>query len=455
MLRRLIDEFRDAPATMALCSLWVVVFALMVLNQAMHGSVITRHTFILGMHGGEPFGEMTLRNLLQGQVWLPLTSTFVHYGLLHLGLNLFMMYQLGGLIESWYGPWQFLAVSVVIGYVGNLLSALVRLALGSDPLVASGGGSTVVLGLAALCAVVGWRSRSRIGDYLRSQMVWLLVATAVLGQIVPNIDNWGHAGGALVGASIGFAHRILIRTVQRPLAKWAGYLCVALLVASLAAQARVAPIEIARREQLTRWNKRLVSAQNRLIAAEQACLSLDQIRSYYVLAGIRSDLEHAPFIPKSLLRRARPELEPGSKAQPEPGRNPTSLGFMPWETPDDTFHAPLKGHLARLDALKDDLGTGPTAEDYRQIHQLLENVPRLVPNLRKSQAFQNHMTALSRRAQQDRDAARVQFESLLKQARAAGLKVTEAEKEKKKVNDKVKKAKETRARGRSPSFAFA
>ena len=87
-------------------------------------------------------------------------------------MNLFVMYQLGGLVESWYGPWQFLAVYVVIGCGGNLLSALVRHALGSDPRIASGGGSTVVLGLVALCAVVGWRSRTRIGDYLRSQMVW-------------------------------------------------------------------------------------------------------------------------------------------------------------------------------------------------------------------------------------------------------------------------------------------
>ena len=52
----------------------------------------------------------------------------------------------------------------------------------------------MVLGLVALCAVVGWRSRTRIGAFLRSQMVGLLIATAVLGQMVPIIDNWGHAG---------------------------------------------------------------------------------------------------------------------------------------------------------------------------------------------------------------------------------------------------------------------
>ena len=167
-----------------------------------------------------------------------MTATFVHYGLLHLGMNLYMMYQLGAVVETWYGPWQFLAVYVVIGFGGNLLSALVRYALGSNPMAASGGGSTVVLGLVALCAVVGWRSRTRIGAFLRSQMVGLLIATALLGQMVPIIDNWGHAGGALIGTAIGFAHRILIRTAQRPVAKWVGGLAVLLLIASGAAQVR-------------------------------------------------------------------------------------------------------------------------------------------------------------------------------------------------------------------------
>src|SRR3954468_15419151 len=147
MLRRLSDDFREYPATMVLCSLWALVFLLMVLDQAVHGSVPTIGRLFLGIRGGHSFGEMTVGAFFEGEIWRPLTATFVHYGLLHLGMNLFMMYQLGGLVESWYGPWQFLAVYVATGIGGNLLSILIRHALGSDPLIASGGGSTVILGL--------------------------------------------------------------------------------------------------------------------------------------------------------------------------------------------------------------------------------------------------------------------------------------------------------------------
>jgi rhomboid protease GluP len=419
MFRRLIDDFREFPATMSLCTLWVLVFALMVLDQIAQGSVPTLGKLVLGIQGGRPFGELTVHDFLLGEVWLPLTATFVHYGLLHIGLNLFMMYQLGALIESWYGPWQFLAVYVVIGYGGNLLSALVRLALGSDPMIASGGGSVVVLGLAALCAVVGWRSRTRIGDSLRSQMVGLLIATAVLGLIVPIIDNWGHAGGALIGALIGFAHRTLIRTGQRPLAKWAGVGGLILLVASGAAQVRADRIEMAQRQRMARWEARIATAQRSTLAAQQETRTLEQIWAFYQIAVLRSDFEHAPFIHKSLLRRPEAEVESQAKTEAKGKPGARSRMLLPSELSEESINAALKQSLKQLESLRATLGTGSTAEDYRQIHILLENVLRRPPSASKNRAFQYHVTALFRRAQENQEAARARLESLLQQARAA------------------------------------
>ena len=78
----------------------------------------------------------------------------------------------------------------------------------------SAGGSVVLVGLVALLAVVGWRSRSRFGDYIRAQMVGFLAFTAILGVMIPNIDNFGHAGGAVIGALVGFAHRPMLRRLR-------------------------------------------------------------------------------------------------------------------------------------------------------------------------------------------------------------------------------------------------
>jgi membrane associated rhomboid family serine protease len=384
MTRRLLNDFREFPATMTLCSLWVLVFALMIGNQWAQGAHLTLGRLILGVRGGHPFGELTLRGFYQGEIWRPLTATFVHYGLLHLGMNLFMMYQLGGLVESWYGPWQFLAVYVATGYGGNLLSVLMRHALGSDPLVASGGGSTVILGLSALCAVVGRRSRTRIGAFLYSQMVWLLIATAVLGAFVPIIDNWGHAGGAMVGAAIGFAHRILIRTASLPIARWAGALGVILLIASGAAQVRADRVEATRREHLLRTAR-----------------ALQEIGNFYFLAKDRSFLDHAALVQESFL-----QSRPGPRPTPvTSAATPADEDLSLLDSSDEDFNASLKRHLARLDALRDELGTGPTARDFERLRTLLAQVLRRPPTDLKVRAFTDHLNALVRRALQNQGTA--------------------------------------------------
>jgi rhomboid protease GluP len=412
MLRRLADEFRESPATMALCSLWIIVFGLMVLNLMSQGWVPSPRKLALIVPGGHPFGEMTPDDLFHGEVWLPLTATFVHYGLLHLGMNLFMMYQLGGLVESWYGSWQFLAVYVVIGYGGNLLSALMRHALwsvgtlerlaagtgllsatarhilGSGPRVASGGGSTVILGLAALCAVVGWRSRTRIGDYVRSQMVWLLIATAILGQIVPIIDNWGHAGGALIGAAIGYAHRILIRTPRRPVARWVGGLGVLLLIASGAAQLRDDRIEAAA----------IGVERTRLEATARTVPTLQEIAGFYNLAWRRSRFERLSRVDESY-RLAPAETVPRS-----------TLSLL--DSTDAAFRSELGQRLGQLDALRERFGAGPAAEDYRRVRSLLARVFERPPTDRIVQEFFARMRILIGRARQDEDLARARFESL-------------------------------------------
>src|SRR5262249_31924891 len=178
---------RDFPATVTLCALWLVVFVLMVLHRLTQGPGLTLGELILGLGGGQWFGDLTLRELFAGEVWRTVTATFVHYGILHLGLNLYAMYLLGCLVESWYGSGPLVAIYVLTGAGGNALSGLVRRSLREDPLTHSGGGSVVVMGLVGLCAVVGWRSRTRLGEYLRNQMVWVLALTAAIRLGLPAV----------------------------------------------------------------------------------------------------------------------------------------------------------------------------------------------------------------------------------------------------------------------------
>jgi rhomboid protease GluP len=158
LFRTAAREARDFPATFLFCASWIAVFAAMAF--ARHGAAPTSfwQLAVQGLGEAHRFGDLTLRDLSNGEVWRLMTCNFVHYSLIHIGLNLFAFYILGTLLESWYGPWQLAAIYGITGVGGNLLSAAIRYALGGNPLVHSGGGSVVIMGLIGLCASAGWRS---------------------------------------------------------------------------------------------------------------------------------------------------------------------------------------------------------------------------------------------------------------------------------------------------------
>ena len=393
-LRGLIRDFREVPATMTLGALWIVVFALMALDLHAKGQLHSAQGLVLAVHNGHPFGDLTIAEFQRGEVWRLLTATFVHYGLLHLGLNLWMLYQLGSEVEWWYGSSQFVAIYVAIGSAGNGLSVLFRALLHANPAVHSGGGSVVTLGLVALCAVVGWRSRTKVGNYLRGQMVGVLIATAVLGLIVPILDNWGHAGGALAGAAIGFAHRPLIRSARRRIARWTGALAAAVLLLGAGAQLRDNRVE--RDTSRTRMAAR--QRYQAAVAAKQGLLDLG--RSYRLavekltLERRQSVLKRSPFGPPRTRTPAAPV-----PVTPEP---------LSLSASDATFRAALKERLDWLDARRASLGAGAATPDFTIVRGRLAKVcsSSRLATPEEVREFYSHLAILLQRAQREETEAK-------------------------------------------------
>lgn len=215
-------QLRSSPASFCLGLAWIFVYFLMAWNQ---GSLHAGGNLLAGgvrTTVTNQFGHLTAAQFAAGEIWRPLTATFIHYSLIHLVMNLIGLWMLGPLLESWYGWSQYVWIYVVTGYGGNLIATLSKL-FGPGRLPAfllvpdhpSGGGSTVICGMVALLAVAGWRSRSQLGHMLWFQMVWVLVLTAILGLSIPNVDNLGHAGGTLMGLLIGLVEPALFRNQGR------------------------------------------------------------------------------------------------------------------------------------------------------------------------------------------------------------------------------------------------
>jgi membrane associated rhomboid family serine protease len=141
-------------------------------------------------------GELALSApaVAAGDWWRLFTSGFVHYGLLHVGFNMFVLFQLGTLLEPALGRVRFAALYVV-SLLGGACGALLL-----DPDALTAGASGAVYGLMG-AGVLGLRRRGI--DPLRSGLGGLLLVNLLLTFVIPGISVGGHLGGLAAGAVAG------------------------------------------------------------------------------------------------------------------------------------------------------------------------------------------------------------------------------------------------------------
>ncbi len=185
---------RHIPVTQWLIAVNVVVFVLMLFAGAgfWHGNNAVQLAW------GANFGPATQ----DGQWWRLGSALFLHFGLLHIFMNMWALWDAGQLVERMFGPWRFAAIYFGSGIVGNLLSLVVQ---GNDAI--SGGASGAIFGSYGALIVFLWRERQQIE---REEFRWLfrtaLIFTGAcigLGFIIPGIDNSAHIGGLLGGVFLG------------------------------------------------------------------------------------------------------------------------------------------------------------------------------------------------------------------------------------------------------------
>jgi membrane associated rhomboid family serine protease len=152
----------------------------------------------LGRSGNQLADDLALFGpaVADGEWWRLVSSGFLHYGLLHLGFNMFILWQLGMLLEPALGRIRFAALyftALLCGSFGALL-------LSPDALTA--GASGAVYGLMG-AAVIGLRRRGV--DPMQSGIGGLLVVNLLLTFVIPGISIGGHLGGLVGGALAGLA----------------------------------------------------------------------------------------------------------------------------------------------------------------------------------------------------------------------------------------------------------
>jgi membrane associated rhomboid family serine protease len=135
------------------------------------------------------------REFLDAGEWYRLISSgFLHFGFLHVGMNMFLLYQLSRMLEPTLGSVKFTLV-----YFASLLGGAAG-ALIVSPNALTGGASGAVFGMMA-AAIVGMRQRGV--NPLQTGLGLTFVINIGLTLAIPNISVGGHFGGALAGAACG------------------------------------------------------------------------------------------------------------------------------------------------------------------------------------------------------------------------------------------------------------
>ena len=132
--------------------------------------------------------------LVDSEPWRLLTSAFTHVQIFHIFSNLFMLWQLGPMLEQMLGRLRF-AVLYLLSALGGGVAVWILGAPGSATLGASG----AVLGLVGALLVI---HKARGLDI--TWIIGYVAITAVLSFIVPNISWEGHLGGFVTGAAVAW-----------------------------------------------------------------------------------------------------------------------------------------------------------------------------------------------------------------------------------------------------------
>jgi membrane associated rhomboid family serine protease len=137
---------------------------------------------------------------LHGEPWRLVTSTFLHYGLLHVGSNMYVLWSGGRLVEKLLGTSGFVAAYAVAGLAGGVASLLFERGI-----VAGASGAVFgVFGALGGYLIAGrrWVPRAYVVS-LRRAVIEFVMLNTVIALMIPAISFWAHTGGLVGGFVVG------------------------------------------------------------------------------------------------------------------------------------------------------------------------------------------------------------------------------------------------------------
>jgi membrane associated rhomboid family serine protease len=156
-----------------------------------------------------------------GQWYRLFTAAFLHFEIFHIGFNMYALYIFGPPLEAALGRLRFIALYVLAGVGGSVLSV----ALGPIDEHAAGA-SGAIFGLFGALYIV-----ARHRNLATNQIAITIVANLIFTFAIPNIDWRGHLGGLITGVAIALILAYAPQGPTRDRIQVAGVVGVAIVLA--------------------------------------------------------------------------------------------------------------------------------------------------------------------------------------------------------------------------------
>ena len=156
--------------------------------------------FMLGASGAEPvFGY--------GRWWTILSASWLHGFGLHILFNMLWVRQIGPATAEIYGPGRMIIIYTIAGAVGFTVSSVAGILLGWVPIFFLRGSAGMTVGASAsifgLLGALVYYGRRGGSSMIRGEALRYALMLGLMGFLVPNVDNYAHAGGFLGGYLAG------------------------------------------------------------------------------------------------------------------------------------------------------------------------------------------------------------------------------------------------------------
>jgi membrane associated rhomboid family serine protease len=138
----------------------------------------------------------------EGEWWRLITATFLHYGFIHLGMNMLVLWIIGPRLEEYFGHWRYLLVYVVAGLAGSAGALL------WSPNALTVGASGAIWGIMGAALVLEARKIWVFGG----QAMGLVLLNLAITFLIPGISIGGHIGGLIGGGLCALAFSSLRRS---------------------------------------------------------------------------------------------------------------------------------------------------------------------------------------------------------------------------------------------------